>query len=102
MTSAFSPDGSEPLGRKLTKRRLRPDSISISDFYRLNEVSDFLTGHEGYVALQLGDSMLSDGCKIIRELNSLTNRDNRINFCIVADSTFGDGDVDEERKIRAD
>ena len=47
MTSAFSPDGSEPLGRTLRSDRLRQESEDIKDFYQLDSVVEFLTGFEG-------------------------------------------------------
>mgnify|MGYP000154353256 CR=1 FL=1 len=92
MTSAFAPDGSEPLGRRLSQTRLRPESVNIPTFYRLDEVEQFLIGFEGFVALQLADSMLSDSVDILGQLSA-----NCLNcsFCIIADSTFGEGDVDE-------
>ena len=45
--SAFAPDGSEPLGRVLTKIKLRNEKISIPEFYQLDKVTQFLVGYEG-------------------------------------------------------
>ena len=92
MSSAFSPDGSEPLGRTLVKKSLRPESIALEQFYRLPEVTRFLIGYEGFVALQFPDSMLSDATRIVEKLE---NECVDCQFCIVGDSTYGEGDVDE-------
>ena len=109
MTSAFAPDGSEPMGRKLTTNQLRDRATLIQDFYKLDLVEQFLVGYEGkfgiisvlfqnenlflgFVALQLSDRLLSDSVAIIRHLRSRTQN---CNFVIVGDSTYGDGDVDE-------
>ena len=107
MTSAFAPDGSEPMGRKLTTNQLRDRATLIQDFYKLDLVEQFLVGYEGkfgiikvgmnalylgFVALQLSDRLLSDSVAIIRHLRSRTQN---CTFVIVGDSTYGDGDVDE-------
>ena len=47
MTSAFSPDGSEPLGRTLRSEKLRPETESVVDFYQLDSVIDYLKDFEG-------------------------------------------------------
>ena len=47
MSSAFAPDGSEPLGRILTKVKLRTQMESIPQFYQLDKVTQFLVGYEG-------------------------------------------------------
>ena len=47
MTSAFSPDGSEPLGRTLRSEKLRPETESVVDFYQLDLVIDYLKDFEG-------------------------------------------------------
>jgi diphthamide biosynthesis enzyme Dph1/Dph2-like protein len=91
--AAFAPDGTEALGRKLNQRRIRPAMMEIEDFYKLKEVAKFLENHEGYVALQLADNMLNDAIEIVSQLDLLT--DFKCELCIVADSTFGEGDVDE-------
>ena len=106
MTSAFSPDGSEPLGRTLRSDRLRQENEDIKDFYQLDSVVAFLAGFEGKkapldgalksikgnVALQLGDRLLADSMKIVRFLRQKLPS---CTFCIVGDSTYGDRDVDE-------
>ena len=99
MSTPFSPDGSEPLGRRLARGRIRPPSVSVPSFYQLETVSTFLKGCEGSVALQLGDSMLGDGCSIVSEL---TRTCPLCQFCIIADSTFGEGDVDEVGAMHLD
>ena len=47
MTSAFAPDGSEPMGRKLATNQLRDRATLIQDFYKLDLVEQFLVGYEG-------------------------------------------------------
>jgi len=91
-TTAFAPDGSEALGRTLCSDRLRPDNREIVDFYKLDAVIDFLAGFEGTVALQLGDRFLADSMAITRHLRHHLPS---CTFAIVADSTYGQGDVDE-------
>ena len=53
MTSAFSPDGSEPLGRTLRSEKLRPETESVVDFYQLDSVIDYLKDFEGELFLRL-------------------------------------------------
>jgi len=64
----------------------------LEQFYRLPEVTRFLIGYEGFVALQFPDSMLSDATRIVEKLESECVG---CQFCIVGDSTYGEGDVDE-------
>lgn len=71
MASAFSPDGSEPLGRQIAKSQVRPQGIAVEDFYQLDKVTQFLIGYSGYVALQLADSMLSDAIELTMALEIL-------------------------------
>ena len=47
MASAFSPDGSEPLGRTLRGDRLRPATAELVEFYQLEKVVEFLEGFGG-------------------------------------------------------
>ena len=47
----------------------------------------------GYVALQLSDKLLGDSVGIIRHLKKETK--GGCLFFVVADSTYGDGDIDE-------
>lgn len=71
MASAFSPDGSEPLGRQIEKCKVRPEAISVEDFFQLDKVTQFLIGYSGFVALQLADSMLSDAIEITSALENM-------------------------------
>jgi len=95
MTSAFAPDGSEAMGRVIERRKLRPNSICVSDFYELDRVAGFSAGIEGDVTLQLNDALLPDAAKILKELKKRVGSESYARFCVLADSTFGDGDVDE-------
>ncbi|CBY19002.1 unnamed protein product [Oikopleura dioica] len=95
MTSAFAPDGSEAMGRVIERRKLRPNSICVSDFYELDRVAGFCAGIEGDVTLQLNDALLPDAAKILKELKKRVGSESYARFCVLADSTFGDGDVDE-------
>ena len=54
MTSAFAPDGSEPMGRKLATNQLRDRATLIQDFYKLDLVEQFLVGYEGEFYPKLG------------------------------------------------
>lgn len=102
MTSAFSPDGSEAMGRVIERRKLRPDSISVSDFYDLGKVASFCESIKGDVTLQLNDVLLPDAAKILKELKKRVGPESEARFCILADSTFGDGDVDEVSALHLD
>ena len=63
--------------------------IFIKNFNtKFSEIIIFL----GYVALQMSDRLLSDSVKVVRHLRK---ENENCQFFVVADSTYGEGDIDE-------